>query len=365
MILRIALTILLGAAAWDAAAQVPAPPAATTSPSPSPSLAQAYAGRLKIGAAIEPSQLSSAEAPLLAAHFNSIVAENVMKPADIQPAEGRYNFAPADQLVAYAQGHGMAMRGHTLLWHLRTPEWMWTGRDGKPAGREVVLARLKSHIETVVGRYKGAVYAWDVVNEVIDADQPNCLRKDKWYAATGADYIEHAFRYAHAADPKARLYINDYSTEEPAKRQCLERIVKGLLARGVPVHGVGHQMHVSVYGPSVEAVDESLTTFARLGLENQVTELDVSLYRYQAKALEGGEDNLLRLQGERYAALMKTFLAHPELRAVTIWGISDSHTWLNHGEYAGRHDSPLLFDRAQQPKPAYLGMLNAARSQAD
>ena len=350
MIRRAALTMLLGAAALQAAGQ------------DLPSLAKAYEGRLKIGAAVEPSQLASAEAPLLAAHFNSIVAENVMKPADIQPKEGAYNFAPADKLVAYAHGQGMAMRGHTLLWHLRTPEWMWTDSDGKPATRALVLARLKSHIETVVGRYKGAVYAWDVVNEVIDDKQPNCLRKDKWFAAVGDDYIEQAFRYAHAADPKARLYINDYSTEEPAKRQCLERVVKGLLARGVPVHGVGHQMHVSVFGPSVEAIDESQSTFAPLGLENQVTELDVSLYRYQAKSLSDSEEKLQQLQGERYAALMKVFLAHPELRAVTLWGISDSHTWLNHGEYAGRHDAPLPFDRQQQPKPAYTGMLNAAKN---
>ena len=350
MIRRAALTVLLGAAALRAAGQ------------DLPSLAKAYEGRLKIGAAIEPSQLASAEAPLLAAHFNSIVAENVMKPADIQPKEGAYNFAPADKLVAYAHGQGMAMRGHTLLWHLRTPEWMWTDSDGKPATRALVLARLKSHIETVVGRYKGAVYAWDVVNEVIDDKQPNCLRKDKWFAAVGDDYIEQAFRYAHAADPKARLYINDYSTEEPAKRQCLERVVKGLLARGVPVHGVGHQMHVSVFGPSVEAIDESLSAFARLGLENQVTELDVSLYRHQAKSLSDSEEKLQQLQGERYAALMKVFLAHPELRAVTLWGISDSHTWLNHGEYEGRHDAPLPFDRQQRPKPAYTGMLNAAKN---
>lgn len=353
MIRRAALTMLLGTVVLNGTAQE------------APSLAKAYEGRLKIGAAIEPSQLTSAEAPLLAAHFNSIVAENVMKPTDIQPKEGAYNFAPVDKLVAYAQGSGMAMRGHTLLWHLRTPEWMWTDKEGKPASRDLVLARLKSHIETVVGRYKGAVYAWDVVNEVIDEKQPNCLRKDKWFAATGEDYIEQAFRYAHAADPKARLYINDYSTDEPAKRQCLERIVKGLIARGVPVHGVGHQMHVSVFGPSMESIDESLTTFARLGMENQVTELDVSLYRYQAKSLSDTEDKLLQLQGERYASLMKVFLAHPELRAVTLWGISDSHTWLNHGEYEGRHDSPLVFDRQQKPKPAYTGMINAAKGNAN
>ena len=349
------LGMALGLVAAHAGAQVGAAPVKEA-----PSLAAAYEGRMKIGAAIEPSQLTSAEAPLLAAHFNSIVAENVMKPADIQPKEGAYNFAPADKLVAYAQAHSMVMRGHTLLWHLRTPEWMWTDKAGAPASRELVLARLKSHIETVVGRYKGAVYAWDVVNEVIDEKQPNCLRKDKWFAATGEDYIEQAFRYAHAADPKARLYINDYSTEEPAKRQCLERIVKGLLARGVPVHGVGHQMHVSIYGPSVASIDESLTTFARLGLENQVTELDVSLYKYQAKSLADSEAKLLELQSRRYGELMTAFLAHPELRAVTLWGISDSHTWLNHGEYEGRNDSPLLFDRQQRPKPAFHSMLNAA-----
>lgn len=350
------LSMIFGAACAQVAPQG-APRTAATS------LAKAYEGRMKIGAAIEPSQLSSAEAPLLAAHFTSIVAENVMKPADIQPKEGAFNFGPADQLVAYAKAQKLAMRGHTLLWHLRTPEWMWTDKDGKPASRALVLARLKTHIETVVGRYKGAVYAWDVVNEVIDEKQPNCLRKDKWFAAVGDDYIEQAFRYAHAADPAARLYINDYSTEEPAKRECLARVVKGLLARGVPVHGVGHQMHVSIFGPPVAQIDESLTTFARLGLENQVTELDVSLYQYKAPSLSDTEEKLVQRQGERYAELMKVFLAHPELRAVTLWGISDSHTWLNHGEYEGRHDAPLLFDRQQQPKPAYNAIINAAKPQ--
>jgi endo-1,4-beta-xylanase len=354
---RTVLAIMLGVACSYVAAQNGPQPAPAA-----PSLAKAYEGRLKIGVAIEPWQLTSAEAPLLATHFNSIVAENAMKPADIQPKEGTFNFAPADKLVAYAQGQHIAMRGHTLLWHLRTPDWMWTDKDGKPATREQVLARLKTHIETVVGRYKGTVYAWDVVNEVIDAKQPNCLRKDKWYAATGAEYIDAAFRYAHAVDPAARLYINEFSTEEPAKRQCLERVVKGMQARGVPVHGVGHQMHVSVFWPPVAAIDESLSTFARLGLENQVTELDVSLYKHEAKSLSDTEEKLIQRQGERYAELMKVFLAHPELKAVTLWGISDSHTWLNHGEYAGRHDSPLLFDRQQQPKPAYAGMLKAAKA---
>jgi endo-1,4-beta-xylanase len=193
---------------------------------PLPSLAEAYQGRLKIGAAVEAPQLRGADGALLASQFNSVVAENAMKPAALQPTEGRFNFGPADAIVAYAQQHRMAVRGHTLLWFKRTPDWFWTGADGSPASRDQVLARLQRHIETVVGRYKGKVYAWDVVNEVIDASQPDCLRNDRWRQVVGPGYIAAAFRYAHAADPRARLFINDYATHEPAKRDCLVRIVK-------------------------------------------------------------------------------------------------------------------------------------------
>ena len=331
---------------------------------PIPSLAQAYQGRLRIGTAVEPAELAGADEALLASQFDSVVAENVMKPSRIQPREGSFEFAPADAIAGFARRHGMAMRGHTLLWYRRTPEWFWAGPDGAPASRDLVLARLRRHIEVVVGRYKPAVYGWDVVNEVIDATQPNCLRNDRWFQVVGPDYVELAFRYAHAADPRARLFINEYSTTEPDKRACLEREVKSLLARGVPVHGVGHQMHLSIFEPTMGEIDQTLTVFARLGLENQITELDMSIYRRNAYLLSEAPDRLLRLQGARYQALMRVLLAHPEVTAVTWWGLSDAHTYRNTGWNFWRSDQPLLFDALGIPKPAFWAVLSAAPAQS-
>ena len=326
---------------------------------PNPSLADAYRGRLKIGAAVEPFELDGEDGALLVSQFNSVVAENVMKPSRIQPREGEFVFAPADSIAAFAQRHGMYMRGHTLLWYRRTPDWFWVDHE-KPATRDMVLARLRRHIEVVVGRYKSRVYAWDVVNEVIDETQPNCLRNDEWFRVVGADYVDMAFRYAHAADPTARLFINEYSTTQPDKRDCLERIVRGLLARGVPVHGVGHQMHVSIFEPAVSDVDKTLTVFANLGLENQITEFDMSLYERHAYLLSDTAERLLAAQGARYKALMTVFMAHPEVTAVTWWGISDAHTYLNSGWDWWRSDQPLLFDEKRRPKPGYWAVLEAA-----
>ena len=325
-----------------------------------PSLAHVYATKFPIGAAVEPWQLEAAEGRLLAWHFNSVVTENVMKPPALQPIEGQFNFAASDKIVEFAEQHAMKVRGHTLLWYEQTPDWFWRGVDGKPVSREMVLERLQRHIRAVVGRYRGRVYAWDVVNEVIDPTQNNCLRADNWFQFAGPDYIDWAFRYAHEGDPSARLFINDFDTTDPGKRECLLRIVKGLLDRGVPVHGIGHQMHIDVENPSAQQVDDTLTQFARLGLENQITEMDMSFYNPSPIRLMGTEPELLARQGARFEELFKVFRAHADVTAVTFWGISDAHTWRNAGQMSGSGDQPLLFDAKQQPKPAYLGVVNAA-----
>lgn len=345
------LALLLSLGLWNAAV-LAAEPTATRS------LATAYGARLKIGAAVEPEQLADADGALLARQFSSLVAENAMKPLRIHPQEDRYVFGPADALVAFAEQHGLAVRGHTLLWGSHTPDWFWQGADGQPATREQVLQRLKQHIATVVGHYRGRVYAWDVVNEAIDPNQSSCLRDDRWMQVIGPDYLAVAFRAAHAADPQARLFINDFNTQEPAKRDCLARVVKGLLAEGVPVQGIGHQTHISIYWPSLAAIDQSLTTFARLGLENQITELDMSLYQHHDYQPQQPLAQRLNLQAERYRDLMALVLAHPEVTAVTWWGVADDHSWLNHQPGAPGDDQPLLFDRQQRPKPAYWAVLH-------
>ncbi|WP_158973875.1 endo-1,4-beta-xylanase [Pseudomonas sp. BAV 4579] len=345
------LALLLSLGLWNAGA-LAAEPTATRS------LAAAYGARLKIGAAVEPEQLAAADGTLLARQFSSLVAENAMKPLRIHPQEDRYVFGPADALVAFAEQHGLAVRGHTLLWGSHTPDWFWQGADGQPATRDQVLQRLKQHIATVVGHYRGRVYAWDVVNEAIEPSQSSCLRDDRWMQVVGPDYLAVAFRAAHAADPQARLFINDFNTQEPAKRDCLARVVKGLLAEGVPVQGIGHQTHISIYWPSLAAIDQSLTTFARLGLENQITELDMSLYQHRDYQPLQPLAQRLNLQAERYRDLMALVLTHPEVTAVTWWGVADKHSWLNHQPGAPGDDQPLLFDRQQRPKPAYWAVLH-------
>ncbi|KTT47310.1 hypothetical protein SB11R_20075 [Pseudomonas oryzihabitans] len=327
-------------------------------PAATRSLAAAYGGRLKIGAAIEPDQLAGPDGALLAQQFSSVVAENAMKPLQIHPQEDRYVFGPADAIVDFAQHHGLAIRGHTLLWGSHTPDWFWQGDNGQPASREQVLQRLRQHIATVVGRYRGRVYAWDVVNEAIDANQPGCLRNDRWLQVVGPGYLAEAFRAAHAADPQARLFINEFNTHEPAKRDCLARVVKGLLAEGVPVQGVGHQTHISIYWPSLAAIDQSLTTFARLGLENQITELDMSLYQHHDYRPTLTLQQRLGLQAERYRDLLAMVLTHPEVTAVTWWGVADDHSYLNNQPGVPGDDQPLLFDRQQRPKPAYWAVLH-------
>jgi endo-1,4-beta-xylanase len=325
-------------------------------PSSLPSLGKTLNGRVKVGAAVGPEQLRSVPA-LLSSQFNSLVAENAMKPSRLQPQEGRFDFAAADAIVTFAADHKMAVRGHTLLWYKGTPDWFWTTPSGRPASRDLVLSRLKTHIDTVVGRYRGSVYAWDVVNEVVDPAQSDCLRHDQWWSVVGPDYIEAAFRFAHAADPRARLFLNDYSTTEARKRGCLVRVVRGLQARGVPLHGIGHQMHVSLYYPRPADVDRSLRLFANLGLENQITEIDMSLYRNGRSALSDSGAHLLKKQGARYRTLMRVFLAHPDVNAVTWWGVTDAHSWRTS---AGKIDQPLLFNADGCPKPAFWSVMDAA-----
>ncbi len=316
-----------------------------------PSLAGKFADRFPVGAAVEPAQLDSAEGYLLRWHFNSVVAENAMKPPRLQPAEGRFDFSGADRIVEFAERRGMKVRGHTLLWHEETPEWYWQGANGAPASAEQVLERLRRHIRVVVGRYRGRVYVWDVVNEVVDPSRPDCLRDDRWRRVVGAGYVEQALRYAHDADPEARLFVNDYNTTEPRKRACLERLASDLLASGVPLHGIGHQMHVDLDKPSAAEVDETLSRFAALGLENQITELDLTL---GADPAAPGKELLAR-QATRYKELFAVFVRHPDVKAVTFWGISDAHTWRNMGRATGI-DQPLLFDATQRPKPAFFAV---------
>ena len=364
-----------GAEPADEAQEEPAAPAVQTD---IPSLAEAYADHFPIGAAITPEQTEGPMAELLKKHVNMLVAENVMKPYILQPTEGQFRFEQADKIVEFAKANGMELRFHTLVWHQQTPAWFFYDKEGKrmvdetdPAKREenkkLLLERLENHIRVIVNRYKDDIKSWDVVNEVVEPNDPDGLRNSEWYQIAGIDYIVTAFRAAReAGGPDIKLYINDYSTDDPAKRDRLYELVKELLDRGVPIDGVGHQTHISVEWPSVSSVIESMRKFAELGLDNIVTEMDMSVYAWNDRRDYGDDipEAVMQKQADRYREFFQAFRDNKDiLSAVVFWGIADSHTWLHDFPVQGRTDAPLLFDQNLQAKPAFWSVIEAAQAE--
>lgn len=338
-----------------------------------PSLAETFEDYFPIGAAIEPSQTEGLQAELLTKHVNWLVAENVMKPDAIHPAEDRYNWTNTDRIVDFAKANGMELRFHTLVWHSQVGAWFFKDAEGKPmagetdpakreANKKLLLERLDTHVRTIVDRYKDDITSWDVVNEVIEPADPDGMRASDWYKIAGVDYIATAFRAAReAGGPDIKLYINDYGTDDPKKRDLLYELVKGLLDEGVPIDGVGHQTHIDVYGPSIENIMESMRKFAGLGLDNIVTELDMSIYSWNDRRDYGTDipEDILTKQADRYGELFQTFRENKDiLSGVVFWGIADDHSWLD-GFPVKRTNAPLLFDRLYHAKPAFWAVIDA------
>ncbi|SEF74888.1 endo-1,4-beta-xylanase [Nonomuraea solani] len=293
---------------------------------------------------------------LLARHFGSLTPGNELKWDATEPREGEFTFTDGDYLVDFATSHGMQVRGHTLAWHSQTPDWVFAG-----ATKEVLLQRLETHVRTLVTRYKGRIAAWDVVNEVVDENQPDGLRRSPWYQITGLDFIRTAFRVAREADPDAKLFINDYNTEFPRKREALYSLVKRLKDEGVPIDGVGHQLHLNIEHPAASSVEATIERFATLEVDQQVTELDVSVYTDFVSSYDTIPPELLIQQGHRYKELFDVFRRHAaDLGSVTVWGESDDVSWLRTWPIA-RLNAPLLFDDDLQAKPAYWGVVDPAR----
>jgi endo-1,4-beta-xylanase len=304
-------------------------------------------------------------------HFNSATAENVLKWEKVHPLPGRYDFAPADRFVAFAEKRGMEVIGHTLVWHSQTPDWVFQGKDGAALDRETALERMREHIYAVVGRYKGRIKGWDVVNEAFEDGPDGALRKSKWREAIGDDYIAKAFQFAHVADPKAELYYNDYNLTNPAKRAAALRLVKQLRGFGIRVDGVGEQGHWLLEGPSLGDIEATITDIAAAGVKVLITELDVDVLPrdpamygadLEKKAKFKAETNLYPdalpkdrqdALARRYADIFALFLKHQDkIARVTFGGVHDGQTWLHNFPIPGRVNHPLLFDRKGQPKPA-------------
>lgn len=289
---------------------------------------------------------------LLRQNANVLVAENAMKPYRMQPKRGNFFFEEADRLVAFAEANDMKVRGHCLVWHKQIPRWM----SDTTLTREEMLEVLENHITTIVSRYKGRVHEWDVVNEAIDTEETNNYRRTVWYRTIGPEYIDSAFVYAHRADPEAVLYYNDFSAEEMnEKSDAVYKMVKGLVKRGVPVDAVGLQSHFRLNSFSTEEIKENMDRLGKLGLQTNITELDISI------PMDGISDETLQEQADDYARIMRLCLNQKNCRSLLVWGVQDSHSWIP-GHTDGERGAALLFDEEMSPKPAYYEIRDVLKS---
>jgi endo-1,4-beta-xylanase len=353
--------------------------AAATADAPA-SLKDAYKGDFLIGAAMNAAQITGQDArgdALIDAQFDSISPENVLKWENVHPGPGKYDFELADKYVAFGMEHRMFIHGHTLIWHNQSPAWVFHDDKGNLLDRDALLARMKDHISTVVGRYKGKINSWDVVNEALNDD--GTQRQSLWYKIIGPDYIEKAFQYAHEADPQAQLVYNDYSLENEPKRDGVVALIRKLQAEGIPVACVGIQGHDHLDWPTAEQEDATISAFAALGVKVAITEFDitvlpdagqqptadVSLHIKENPKLNpyvnGLPESVQKELAKRYADLFHVFLKHREtVERVTFWGVGDGDSWLNNWPVRGRTNYPLLFDRNDQPKPAFDAVISVA-----
>jgi len=345
-------------------------------------LKEAYSGKFVIGTALNAPQIEekdTASILVIKENFNAIVAENCMKSGPIQPKEGEFDFTLADKFVEFGMKNNMHITGHCLVWHSQAPRWFFTDSLGNQVTPEVLKERMKKHIYTVVGRYKGKIKGWDVVNEAIEDD--GSFRKSKFYQILGEDFIKYAFQYAHEADPDCELYYNDYSEAIPTKRDGIAAMVKKLKDQGIRIDAIGMQCHVGLDYPSLEDYEKAIQTYSALGVKVMVTEMDISVLptpdwnrgadiatnvAYQEKLnpyTQGMPDSARVALDQRYSDFFKLFLKYDDaFTRVTMWGVNDGLSWKNGFPVRGRTDYPLLFDRKNQPKSVVQVLIDLANN---
>jgi len=311
---------------------------------------------------------------LVEKHFNSITPENSLKWENVHPEPGKYNFKPVDSLIALGNKNDMFIVGHTLVWHNQTPVWVFEDESGNPATREILLKRLKEHIFTVVGRYKGQIDGWDVVNEAVEDNGE--MRNSKWLQIIGEDYIQKAFEWAHEADPEAELYYNDYNMWYEGRRETVVKLINKLQSNGVKIDGIGLQGHWGLDYPPLDELEASLKAYSALGVKLMITEFDMDILpnpsNYTGAEIstnfelqkelnpypESLPDSMHVIQSNRYAEFFNLFNKYEDnISRVTIWGVQDGQSWRNNWPIRGRSAYPLLFDKNYQPKPAFYGVV--------
>ena len=372
--MRISIICLMMA---SAAYGQPVSPAAQIPPAGA-TLRRAAREKLLVGTAVMSFDLRRPGlAPLISQQFSCLTASNEMKPDALQRVKGRFTLERADRIVAFAKAHNMEVIGHTLCWHQQTPRWMFQDRNGRPLPRDVALANLRTHIETVVKYFKGKVKGWDVVNEAVNDGPRPYLRDTPARRAIGDDFVLKAFEFAHQADPNVELYYNDYNIELDYKRDRALRLVRQIKAAGLRIDGVGIQGHWMLGSPSLAEIERGIHAYTAEGLKVMITEMDVDvlprrrrggadLNATERRGMDpyraGLPDDVQKKLAQRYGELFRLLMRYPQITRVTLWGATDGDTWLNNFPVRGRTNHPLLFDRRLRPKPAFHAVIKALQS---
>lgn len=318
------------------------------------SLKEKYAPYFKIGAAFSVRELDKAD--LIKTHFNSMTCDNAMKYGSLTYEPGVYNFDFADPLVAFSKENNITVHGHTLVWHNQTPDFIFENTSP-----EQLLETLKMHTR-IVREHFGDLETFDAVNEAIEDKSDAYLRETKWKNILGDDYIAKVFRVIKEEMPNTELFYNDYNECVPEKREKIVRMLKGLIADGVPISGMGLQSHISIYGPDFDEIKRSIEAYASLGLKLRVSELDVSMYQNNNPAdpqINMPNPELIKKQADYYKELFKIYRSyHQHIDTVTFWGVTDKDSWLNNFPVRGRRNYPLLFDDNANPKEAFYSVMD-------
>lgn len=349
-------------------------------------LKDVYKDAFLVGVAVSPAITTGSDRfsqDIVIKHFNSITVENVMKAALINPQPGVYNYEPSDEYVAFGEKNKMFIIGHTLVWHNQCPPWFFTNSLGKPNSKEEQIERLRSHIETVAGRYAGRIHAWDVVNEVIGED--GNYRPTTWVNAfgNGDTLVKYAFKFAARYAPGTELYYNDFNEWRPAKRDGIVRMIKMLQQEGIRIDGIGMQCHWGLNYPKTKYIEDAIDAYAACGVKVMITELDVDVLPLTKEGQiigQGMSDRQFQLEEfkayfdpyqnglpaeietaltNRYEELFRIFYnRRDKIARVTLWGVHDGMSWKNDYPIPGRTNYPLLWDKQKQPKPALNAVLN-------
>jgi len=348
------------------AATVAIPFAAARAAAASPSLKDSCKDLFVIGTALDfrtANEFTAAELDLIKSQFNAITPENSMKPQPVHPQENSWNWTQPEALVEFCQGNNIKTFGHCLVWHSQTGAWFF-----QDANRDQLIARLRDHIHTLVGHFKGKISGWDVVNEAINdgagSENIENLRSSQWYQIIGPDYLTMAFKFAREADPGATLHYNDYNIESGAKHRSSLALLKRLISDGAPITTVGIQGHWSVTNMNTqkfEEIEQAIENYKALKLRIAISELDITMTGTGGGQLGRGQQaggappspEALAAQADSYAKLFAIFAKHHDaIDRVTFWGLNDRRSWR-------RGQNPLVFDGENQPKPALQAIVDA------